>query len=107
MRWAWMAVALVALAAPASASAERRYEAGPAQYGVTSPVVLSLTPYAKDVPPLSGALAPDAADLVPHGYVFVAVDVRGTGSSGGAFELLGPRERRDSVEVVDWAARLP
>src|SRR5947209_7382315 len=71
------------------------------------PVVLTITPYAKDEPLLQGVNNPPAADFVPYGYVHVVVDVRGTGSSGGSFELFGPREVQDYVEVVRWASQLP
>jgi uncharacterized protein len=41
-----------------------------------------------------------AADFVPYGYVYAMVEVRGTGSSGGSFELLGPREVEDDGQLV-------
>ena len=37
----------------------------------------------------------------------VVVDVRGTGSSGGTWDDLGPREQRDGYELVEWAALQP
>jgi predicted acyl esterase len=48
--------------------------------------------------------------FVNRGYIFVSVDVRGTNDSsapgGGPLkqELFSPRQARDGVEVVDWAA---
>ncbi|QTI68350.1 CocE/NonD family hydrolase [Gordonia polyisoprenivorans] len=42
--------------------------------------------------------------LVRSGYVQVIVDVRGTGASGGKWQILGAREQQDSVEVISWAA---
>lgn len=42
--------------------------------------------------------------LVRSGYVQVIVDVRGTGASHGKWEILGPREQQDSVEIIGWAA---
>ncbi|WP_238421517.1 CocE/NonD family hydrolase [Gordonia sp. 'Campus'] len=41
-------------------------------------------------------------NLVRSGYVQVIVDVRGTGASLGKWQILGPREQQDSVEVIDW-----
>lgn len=41
--------------------------------------------------------------LVRSGYVQVIVDVRGTGTSHGVWQILGAREQQDSVEVLDWA----
>jgi putative CocE/NonD family hydrolase len=68
------------------------------------PVVLEITPYAKDSP-LAGSADPPAS-FVPYGYVYVLVDIRGTGQSGGSFDLAGPREQRDYQEVIAWAAKL-
>lgn len=70
------------------------------------PVLLELTPYAKDVPGLAGAGFPTSS-FTPYGYIFVIVDVRGTGASGGSFDLQSPRSREDALEVIDWAAKLP
>ena len=44
-------------------------------------------------------------DLVRNGYTQVIVDVRGTGFSHGKWDVLGPREQQDTVEVIDWAAK--
>ena len=41
-------------------------------------------------------------NLVRSGYAQVIVDVRGTGASHGKWEILGPREQQDSVEIIDW-----
>ncbi len=46
-------------------------------------------------------------DLVQNGYTQVIVDVRGTGFSHGHWQVLGPREQQDTVEVIDWAASQP
>ncbi|MFT4128382.1 MAG: CocE/NonD family hydrolase [Gordonia sp. (in: high G+C Gram-positive bacteria)] len=43
-------------------------------------------------------------NLVRSGYAQVVVDVRGTGASGGKWEILGAREQQDSVEIISWAA---
>ncbi|BDH59621.1 hypothetical protein MTP03_45600 [Tsukamurella sp. PLM1] len=45
--------------------------------------------------------------LVRSGYVQVIVDVRGTGTSHGVWQILGPREQQDSVEVLAWAREQP
>lgn len=44
---------------------------------------------------------------VKSGYVYVHMDVRGSGKSGGQFEFLGPNEQRDLYDVVEWIARQP
>ncbi|GAB3130705.1 CocE/NonD family hydrolase [Tsukamurella serpentis] len=41
--------------------------------------------------------------LVRSGYVQVIIDVRGTGTSHGVWQILGPREQQDSVEALAWA----
>lgn len=46
-------------------------------------------------------------ELVQNGYTQVIVDVRGTGFSQGQWQVLGPREQQDTVEVIDWAASQP
>ncbi|WP_051198690.1 CocE/NonD family hydrolase [Gordonia shandongensis] len=43
--------------------------------------------------------------LVKSGYNMLVVDVRGTGFSQGTWQVFGDRERKDTVEVVDWAAK--
>ena len=44
-------------------------------------------------------------NLVRSGYAQVLVDVRGTGASMGKWQILGPREQQDSVELIDWIAQ--
>lgn len=43
--------------------------------------------------------------LIRSGYNMLVVDVRGTGFSQGTWQVFGPRERKDTVEVVDWASK--
>ncbi len=46
--------------------------------------------------------------LVEQGYAVVAVDIRGSGASTGAWEVpFGPRERQDAYELCDWIIRQP
>lgn len=75
------------------------------------PVVMSQTPYGKAATQTGdervGQITGYNPYLVKRGYVFVVVDVRGSGASGGGFQLLGPQEARDSVETIRWASRLP
>lgn len=71
------------------------------------PVVLGLTPYGKGEgvgEPGFGGLNPY---LVKRGYIGVVADVPGTGGSRGRSQLFGPDEAAASVQVIDWAARLP
>lgn len=78
------------------------------------PVILAQTPYGKRSALTTRASGSSATGgdgyypyLVQRGYVNAVVDVRGTGSSQGRFELFGPREVRDGPELVSWASRLP
>lgn len=55
----------------------------------------------------SGLLQTTSADkqLIRSGYVWVDVDVRGTGFSEGKWGLAGAREQQDSVEMIDWLSK--
>ncbi|MGH2759688.1 MAG: CocE/NonD family hydrolase, partial [Actinomycetota bacterium] len=41
-------------------------------------------------------------NYVPQGYAIALIPVRGTGDSGGCFELFGPGERADLDQAVRW-----
>jgi len=80
------------------------------------PVVMVQTPYGKDtVGVASGQTGgPEAATetaevpyLIERGYIDVVAEVRGTGDSGGTFNLLDPEQGVDGAALVRWAARLP
>jgi hypothetical protein len=62
------------------------------------PVVFTLTPYIAD------GLHPRAMYFARHGYVYVLVDTRGRGSSGGTFDPFA-QEARDGYDIVEWLAR--
>jgi uncharacterized protein len=49
----------------------------------------------------------DPEKWVPHGYVVVRVDSRGTGMSPGFVDHFSPRETRDFYECIEWAAVQP
>lgn len=70
--------------------------------GVTIPlpVIFTLTPYTAD------SYHERALYFAKHGYVFVLVDVRGRGSSGGTFEP-ALQEARDGHDIVEWLAQQP
>ena len=72
------------------------------------PVLLSMTPYGKKAPPPAAQIGGGATPyLIRRGYIEVMADVRGTGVSGGSFEMLGPEQVQDGVDLVNWAASLP
>lgn len=73
------------------------------------PVILTQTPYRKGSSTSPGDLQSVFASevqpyLYEHGYILVMVDVRGTGSSEGYWDSLGPREQQDGAELAQWAA---
>ncbi|WP_067828435.1 CocE/NonD family hydrolase [Nocardia inohanensis] len=59
--------------------------------------------------PAGGVLEPFAINrtAVARGYVGLMVDVRGTGSSTGAWDFFSPREQQDYVEVLRWVREQP
>lgn len=72
------------------------------------PVLLSITPYGKKAPPPAAQIGGGATPyLIRRGYIEVMADVRGTGVSGGSFEMLGHEQVQDGVDLVNWAATLP
>jgi uncharacterized protein len=72
------------------------------------PVLLQQTPYGKAFIVYAAAIAQtDVKYLVDRGYIVVIADVRGTGDSGGSFDLFDPAQSTDGVTLADWAARLP
>jgi len=42
-----------------------------------------------------------------HGYIYVHMDARGTGRSGGTYTYQSKREQRDLYEVIEWIAKQP
>jgi predicted acyl esterase len=62
------------------------------------PVILSQTPYNKNLPGSGNNF------LITRGYVQVNVDVRGTGGSQGTWDAFGASEQHDGYELVRWAA---
>lgn len=58
----------------------------------------------------SSGIYPDDWNSLPdmfvnNGYVFVGVNVRGSGCSGGTFSFLDPQQGKDGAEVIEWIAR--
>lgn len=72
------------------------------------PVILSFTPYGKD---LKRAQAlPGGYHYFPrHGYIRALADVRGTGASEGNLDdnYFSAREARDNAQVIDWLGTQP
>jgi uncharacterized protein len=98
----------------------------PAQAG-RYPVVLSVSPYGKDVLPEDYGLfralgmepgpihtsdhaafeAPDPGFWVPRGYVVVHANTRGMWNSEGHATWLSPRDAEDHFDLIEWAAAQP
>ncbi|MDQ5819147.1 MAG: CocE/NonD family hydrolase, partial [Actinomycetota bacterium] len=68
------------------------------------PVLLSRTPYGKDLP--TDATYLDPVRAARRGYVVVVQDVRGRYASEGKFTPF-VREFEDGYDTVGWAAKLP
>jgi putative CocE/NonD family hydrolase len=64
------------------------------------PCVFTLTPY------IAQSYHERGMYFAAHGYVFLTVDVRGRGDSGGEFTPL-LQEAKDGHDVVEWLARQP
>jgi predicted acyl esterase len=47
---------------------------------------------------------PDPERWVPHGYVVIAIDSRGSGKSAGYLDPFSPQETRDYYDAIEWAA---
>ncbi|GAA1731253.1 CocE/NonD family hydrolase [Aeromicrobium alkaliterrae] len=61
------------------------------------PTVIEFTPYG----PGSATFTPD------ENYNHLLVQLRGTGSSSGSFDALGPRSQQDVSETLQWACQQP
>jgi uncharacterized protein len=64
------------------------------------PVILSRTPYTKT------SAYEIVKNFVPHGYVWVAMDVRGRGDSDGNF-VPYRHDAIDGYDAIEWCARQP
>jgi len=67
--------------------------------GCPCPTILIQTPYRKQ-----SGIAEANPGFPQHGYAEIVVEVRGTGGSEGYWDSFGPREQKDGVNLVHWAA---
>lgn len=83
------------------------------------PVIMSFGPYGKDIHfrdfhqafyetvdergPFMNWETPNPDWWVPHGYVVIRVDERGTGRSPGSLDLFDRQEREDFYDAIEWA----
>ncbi len=76
--------------------------------GQRFPAIIEYTPYHKNNNAVYGPRASRYPYFASHGYVFVNVDIRGTGDSEGCnMAPSSPEEVRDNIEVIRWCARQP
>src|SRR5579862_6338978 len=68
--------------------------------GGPQPAIFTLTPYIGDT------YYPRANYFAQHGYVFLLVDVRGRGNSGGEYEPFA-NDAHDGYDIVEWVAKQP
>lgn len=61
------------------------------------PTVVEFTPYGEN----------GASFSVGEKYNFLTVQIRGTGDSGGGFDVLGPKTQRDVRDTLAWACSQP
>jgi X-Pro dipeptidyl-peptidase len=75
------------------------------------PVVIEVTPYYSGGSPINDdgthRLGRVGNELIPRGYAYGVVSVRGTGNSEGCFTQGGPTEARDTAAVIEHLAALP
>ena len=73
------------------------------------PVILTASPYlhALQTVDLRKCASFLVDNFVPQGYAVALLPVRGTGDSGGCFDLFGSRERADIDQAVRWLGTQP
>src|SRR4051812_50069650 len=71
------------------------------------PVALKYDGYCEGTDPMGCNGSADSAALLAAGYAVLGVSARGTGCSGGQFDLRSPEENTDGAAVGEWAPRPP
>jgi len=66
--------------------------------GQRLPTIVTITPY------ISDRYHPDAQYFARNGFVFLAVDTRGRGNSGGKYKPLDVEDGTDGRDIVQWIA---
>lgn len=76
--------------------------------GEKLPVIVDIGPYFSTGIMRYGAIDKRMADyFVPRGYVMARAALRGTGESGGCFDLGGPQEQKDVHDIVEFLGTQP
>ena len=71
------------------------------------PLILTSTGYIKDSGNNSPKCASIGGSMIARGYAVMIIDERGTGTSGGVWDMWGERTQRDYAELLDWVQRQP
>ena len=75
------------------------------------PALLAASPYPRQIQnsgaPMGFVEAGATDFFVPRGYAHVILNSRGTNGSGGSYDVMGPQERRDLHDVIEWIAAQP
>jgi len=83
----------------------------PSAPGRRFPALIAVSPYTRQLQRTSIVDGQNEGGItafwVPRGYVHVLVDVRGTNESDGDWDHMGPTERQDLVDIIEWTAAQP
>lgn len=73
-----------------------------------APVIVELSPYNGAAGNRAGSAMPGLVSyFAPRGYAVALVDLRGTSESEGCMDYLGPTDRADAYEIVEWLGTRP
>jgi uncharacterized protein len=75
------------------------------------PALVAMSPYPRQMQGLgipAGFVEAGQSDFfVPRGYAHVIANSRGTCGSEGTYDFLGPAERTDLYDLIEWVAAQP
>jgi predicted acyl esterase len=79
--------------------------------GDTFPALVGFSPYTRQLQQTNVPLGQNEAGIkefwVPRGYAQVFVDVRGSNDSEGGWDMFGPTEQADLVDIIEWVGSQP
>ena len=83
----------------------------PVAPGRRFPALIAISPYTRHVQRTMIVNGQNESGItafwVPRGYAHVLIDVRGTNESDGDWDHMGPIERRDLFDMIEWVAGQP
>ena len=83
----------------------------PSAPGRQFPALIAISPYTRQLQRTNVVDGQNESGItsfwVPRGYVHVVIDVRGTNESEGDWDHMGPTERNDLFDVIEWVAAQP